>query len=218
MASVSFTLPADYWQSFSLGKQDLEFLSTYLFENETPLTEGELVPVIVKERIRNEREALVKQQQSNGKIYLPAENYQVGDSLVFPAMDWKIGKVVNVRPGVNPSMGEFNVIDVEFGGGKSHLFAADLASHKLNQPLEISVDDQLLNPDNVITAHGTEIEQKLEKALSADDDLVKITACWFPRALLMDISVGQLNLAEAVLDEAGGKPLTTAGLIEQLEI
>ena len=218
MASVSLTLPADYWQSFSLGKQDLEFLSTYLFENETPLTEKELVPVIVNERIRKEREALVKQQQASGKIYLPAENYTVGENLVFPALDWTIGKVVNIRPGVNPSMGEFNVIEVEFEAGKSKLFAAGLASHKLNQPLEISVNDQLLNPDNVITAHGTGIEQKLGKALSADDDLVKITACWFPRALLMDISLGQLNLAEAVLDEAGGRPLTTAGLIEQLEI
>jgi len=218
MASVSLTLPADYWQSFSLGKQDLEFLSTYLFENETPLTEKELVPVIVNERIRKEREELVKQQQASGKIYLPAENYIVGENLVFPALDWTIGKVVNIRPGVNPSMGEFNVIEVEFEAGKSKLFAAGLASHKLNQPLEISVDDQLLNPDNVIAAHGTGIEQKLEKALSADNDLVKITACWFPRALLMDISLGQLNLAEAVLDEAGGRPLTTAGLIEQLEI
>jgi len=129
LASVSLTLPADYWQSFSLGKQDLEFLSTYLFENETPLTERELVMVIVNERIRNEREALVKQQQSNGKIYLPAENYQVGETLVFPAMDWKIGKVVNIRPGVNPSLGEFNVIEVEFEGGKVHLFAAGLVTH-----------------------------------------------------------------------------------------
>ena len=142
MASVSLTLPVDYWQSFSLGKQDLEFLSTYLFENETPLTERELVPVIVNERIRNEREALVKQQQSSGKIFLPAENYTVGENLVFPALDWKIGKVVNVRPGINPSMGEFSVIEVEFEAGKSKLFASGLASHKLNQPLEISVDDQ----------------------------------------------------------------------------
>ena len=42
---------------YSLGRKDLEFLSTYLFENETPLTEKELVPVLVEERIRGEREA-----------------------------------------------------------------------------------------------------------------------------------------------------------------
>jgi len=41
---------------------------------------------------------------------------------------------------------------------------------------------------------------------------------WFPRALLVDMSVGNLNVAEAVLDEAAGKPLSTAALIEQLEM
>ena len=113
----------------------------------------------------------------------------------------------------------FEVIEIEFEGGVSRLMAAGLANHKLNQPVEISIDDQLLNPENVIKAHGRELEQKLDKALSADGDLVKVAARWFPRALLVDINVGQLNLAEAVLEEAAaGKPLTTSALIEQLEI
>jgi len=219
MASVPFTLPPDYWQTFSLGKKDLEFLSTYLFENETPLTEKELVPVLVGERIRSEREALVKQQRSIGKVYVPEGHYKVGESLVFPALDWKKGKVASLRPGVNPPMGEFEVIEVEFEGGTADLLAASLANHKLNQPVEISIDDELLNPENVIKTHGPELEQKLDKVLSADRDLVKVAARWFPRALLVDINVGQLNLAEAVLDEAAaGKPLTTTALIEQLEI
>jgi hypothetical protein len=206
MASVPFTLPADYWQTFFLGKKDLEFLSTYLFENETPLTEKELIG----ERIRNERETLAKQQRSLGKVYLPEGHYKVGESLIFPALDWKKGKVTNLRPGVNPAMGEFEVIEVEFEAETSRLLAAGLANHKLNQPVEISSDDQMLNPENVIKAYGLDLEQKLDKALSDDDDLVKVAACWFPRALLLDISVGQLNLAEAVLDEAAaGKPLTT---------
>ncbi len=219
MASVPITLPPDYWQTFSLGKKDIEFLTTYLFENETPLTEKELVPVLINERINVERDALVKQQRSIGKVYLPEGRYKVGESLVFPAMDWKKGKVIGHRPGINPSLGEFEVMEVEFEGGPNHLFAAGLANHKLNQPVEISVEDQMLNPDNVIKTYGPDLEQKLDKALSADKDLVKIAARWFPRALLVDINVGQLNLAEAVLDEAAaGKPLATAALIDQLEI
>ncbi len=218
MASVPFTLPPDYWQTFSLGKKDLEFLSTYLFENETPLTEKELVPVLVDERIRSEREALAKQRNSIGRVYLPEGHYKVGDDLVFPAFAWKKGKVTSLRPGVNPAFSEFEVIEVVFDGGSSRLLAAGLANHKLNQPVEIAIDDQTLNPENVIKTHGTELEQKLDKALSADDDLVKVAARWFPCALMVDINVGQLNLAEAVLDEAAGKPLTTTTLIEQLEI
>ena len=74
MASVSLTLPPDYWQTFSLGKKDLEFISNHLFENEIPLNEEELVPILVEERIRSESEALVNQQKSVGRIYLPKEH------------------------------------------------------------------------------------------------------------------------------------------------
>jgi hypothetical protein len=219
MANVPFTLPPDYWQTFSPGKKDLEFLTNYLFENETPLTEKELVPILVTERIRNEREALAKQQRSIGKVYIPEGHYEVGENLVFPVLSWIKGKVTGLRPGVNPGMGEFEVIEVEFEGGVARLFAAGLAEHKLNQPVEISSDDQSFNLDNVIKSHGQEVEIKLDKALSAEGELVKVAACWFPKALLVDISAGQLNLAEAVLDEAAaGKPLTTKALIEQLEI
>jgi hypothetical protein len=212
MASVSFTLPPDYWLTFSPGKKDLEFLNTYLFENEIPLTEKELAPLLIAERVRIEREELAKKQRSIGKVYVPEGHYEIGESLVFPVLGWIKGKVTGLRPGVNPGMGEFEVIEVEFDGGNKRLLAASLA-------VEISIDDQLLNPDNVLKTYGHEVERKLDQALSLDRDLVKVAACWFPKALLVDISIGQLNLAEAVLDEAAaGKPLTTTALIEQLEI
>jgi hypothetical protein len=218
MAGVPLTLSPDYWQTFSLGKKDLEFISTHLFENEIPLTEAELVPILVQERIRDERDALVTQQKSSGRIYLPAERYQVGERLVFPALDWKKGKVTNIRPSVNPTLGEFDVFEVEFEAGGSRMFAAGLQDHKLNQPVEISVDDQLLNPANVLKVHGPEMEQKMTAALTADKALVQVAGRWFPRALLVDVNVGHMNLAEAVLDEAAGKPLPTSALIEQVEM
>ncbi|MGB8214672.1 MAG: hypothetical protein WCE68_14025 [Anaerolineales bacterium] len=218
MAVSSLTLPTDYWQAFSLGKNDLEFISTHLFENEIPLTEGELVPILVEERIRYERAALVKQQKSGGRMYLPGERYTSGEKLVFPALEWKKGQVTGVRPGVNPDLGEFEVITVAFENGNVCLFAAGLENHKLNHPVEISIDDQLLNPDNVLKTHAPELEQKLAAALEADTALVQVAGRWFPRALLVDVNVGHLNLAEAVLDEAGGKPLPTTQLIEQLDL
>lgn len=218
MASASLTLPADYWQTYSPGKKDLEFISTYLFENETPLTVKELVPVLVGERIDAERQALTSQQQAGGRLYLPKERYQAGEELVFPAKDWKKGRVTGKRPGVNPDLGDFEVLEVELEGGTPRLFAAGLEEHKLNQPVEIAADDQLLNPENVLAAYGREIEQKLAHSLSADDGLVQIAGRWFPRALLVDVNLGHLNLAEAVLDEATGKPLPTTTLIEQVEL
>jgi hypothetical protein len=218
MAGVPLTLSPDYWQTFSPGKKDLEFISTYLFENEIPLSEAELVPILVDERIREERDDLVRQQKSGGRVYLPGERFSTGERLVFPALDWKKGCVKNVRPGVNPSMGAFDVIDVELEDGATRQFAAGLEDHKLNRPAEVSEDDQLLNPANVLKAHGAEIEQKLTSALTDDQALVQVAGRWFPRALLVDVNVGHLNLAEAVLDEAAGKPLPTKALLEQVEL
>ena len=218
MASVNLTLPSDYWQTFSLNKKDLEFISNYLFENEEPLTEAELVPVLVAERIRAESEALVDQQKSAGKIYLPKEHYNIGESLVFPALDWKVGKLTGTRPGVNPSVGQFEVIQVEFAGGAKHQFAAGLAEHKLNEPVQISSEDQLMNPEYVLQTYGALIENKLTEGLSKDPELVRVTMRWFPRALLVDVNPGHLNVAEAILDEAAGKPLSTQTLIEQLDL
>jgi hypothetical protein len=47
---------------------------------------------------------------------------------------------------------------------------------------------------------------------------VYIAGRWFPKALLVDVNAGNLNLAEAVLDMAGGGPLPTAELMEQIEM
>ena len=218
MAGVPFTLSPDYWQTFSLGKKDLEFLSTHLFENEIPLNETELIPILVEERIRAERADQVKQQKSDGRIYLPGERYKAGEKLVFPALNWKKGKVTRARPSVNPTLGDFEVIEVVFDDESSRQFAAGLEDHQLNRPVEISADDQMLNPVNVLKSNGPELEQKLTAALLVDNALVQVAGRWFPRALLVDVNVGHLNLAEAVLDEAGGKPLPTRALIDQLDL
>ena len=62
------------------------------------------------------------------------------------------------------------------------------------------------------------LKNKLEEALLIDKGLVRIAGRWFPKSLLIDINVGHLNLAEAVLDEAGGKPLTTSALMKHMEM
>jgi hypothetical protein len=218
MASVSFRVPPDYWKNLSLSKNDLEFISNYLFEKETPLTEKELLPIFIEKRIQSERDTLIKKQQSSGTIYLPKDHYKIGENLVFPAFNWAKGKAVSVRPGVNPAVGPFEVVEVEFEGGLKRQFAAGLADHKLNQSVEANLEDQMLTSFSVLKMFGQELEQKLTKALSSDTDLVRIAGRWFPRALLVDVNVGHLNLAEAVLEEANGSPLATAALVEQIEL
>ncbi|HLO29533.1 MAG TPA: hypothetical protein VK249_10385 [Anaerolineales bacterium] len=210
-------ISTDYWTDLQITLQDVEYLHNHLFELETPLTARELVPVLVNERIRIERLAMQQRRQAGGKTYLPKESYQVGDDLIFPALNWKHGKVTAVRTGANPDIGTFDVLTVDLGNGSERLFASNLADHALNdQP--VTVEEEGFDPDVVLRTYSSDLEKKLEAAFQTDSDLVQIAGRWFPRALLIDVNVGHLNLAEAVLDMAGGEPLPTAALLKDVAL
>lgn len=206
-----------YWEDLQINRQDVEYLHTYLFENEIPLTTRELVTIFVNERVRSERLAEQTQRLAGGKTYLPKESYQVGENLVFPALNWKHGKVTAARAGQNPEIGGFDVLTVQLEDGTERLFASSLPQHILNdQPA--TVEDTGFDSQTILKEHGNAIEKKLEAAFQADDDLVRIAGRWFPRALLVDVNVGHLNLAEAVLDMSAGEPLPTAALLKDVAL
>src|SRR5262249_42743003 len=132
---------------------------------------------------------------------------------------------VGVRPGNNPDYGEFKVIAVEFDNddlntGKNREFAIDLTHpHELSQltngddsykPLgDVSTDEIMsLEHDSIIT--------KVGDSLRASPDLIHMAQKWFPRDLLMDVNIGHLNLAEAVLDMAGGGPMKTEDILNEI--
>jgi hypothetical protein len=216
MAVASIDLPSNYWQTLQVSSRDIEYLQTYLFEHEAPLTSSEMVSILITERLRVEQESAEK-KLVNTKLYLPLEKYNIGDVLKFPVMK-SGGRVIAIRPGVNPEMGGFDVITVVMDGGGEKLFASNLQIHKLNQP---PAEDELasgLDPDIILRDYGADLEKKLNAALMADENLVRIAGRWFPRSLLLDINTGHLNLAEAILDMAGGEPMPTNALIKDLEL
>jgi hypothetical protein len=178
----------------------------------------ELVAALVVERIRKEKIALEQQRSSGGDLYLPKEHYKAKQQLVFPALGWRKGQVIDIRPGQNPDLGEFEVIKVAFENGEEKEFAADLHDHTLNNPLEIAIDDPGLDPKTVLKEYSPYLVEALEEELGSNPDFVRIAGRWFPRALLLDVNVGHLNLAEAVLDMAGGGPMPTAELIQQIDL
>src|SRR5688572_17732961 len=208
-------ISTDYWIDLQITRQDVEYLHNHLFELETPLTARELVAVLVDERIRAERLVMQQRRQAGGKIYLPKESYQLGDELIFPALNWKHGKVTTVRAGTNPELGLFDVLTVDMGNGTEKLFASNLPDHDLNNQTE-TVEEEGFNAEEILRTHGNALEKKIEAAFQSDDDLVRIAGRWFPRALLVDVNVGHLNLAEAVLDMAGGEPLPTSALLKDI--
>lgn len=218
MAIAPFSLQEDYWETFILQEEDTEFLYNYLLELETPLTSREMVSALVTERIKREIKVIERQRTAAGDIYLPKESHTVNQKLVFPAFGWQQGQIVDVREGHNPDLPPFKIIRVDFESGEQHEFASELPDHILNDPPSINQEDELLDSQSVLLAYGDELSSRLEEGLNDHTDFVRIAGKWFPRALLIDINVGQLNLAEAVLDIAGGGPLSTSAILNQVDI
>lgn len=207
----------DYWKNLQITNQDIEFLHNHLFEIETPLTTRELIGVLIHERYHVENLAVQKRRQAGGKSYFPKESYQAGDELVFPALEWTHGKVLNLRAGVNPALGEFDVLTVQMEDGGERLFASNLAVHSLNEE-PVSNEEENFDAEAILRVNGHALDKKLETTLEDDEAIVRIAGRWFPRALLVDINVGHLNLAEAVLDVSGGEPLTTQALLKDVSL
>ncbi len=215
MVFAAFSLREDYWDDFELNDTDIEFLYNYLLETETPLPSEDLIAVLVEERIRQELHRLEQQQLEGGELYLPKETYKPGQQLVFPALGGRTATVLNIRKGWNPEYAEFDVIRVRFDDGDEKEFAAGFENHPLNNPPDF--DEDIPTADEVIASYKDLLIERLESGLFSNPDFVRIAFKWFPRALLMDVNNGHLNLAEAVLDMAGGGPLPTSDLLEPLD-
>ena len=218
MALAPFSLKKDYWLNFDVTNHDLEFIYNYLLEVEQPQTTRNLVKALASERIRVEKISLEKQQRSGGNVYYPKDHFQTGQVLQFPQFDWQSGTILSARPGQNPEIGSFEVVEVELLNGDKKVLAANLQQHVLNQPVKIDLDNPLLNEKHILETYGEDLEAIIEDALAENEHLVRIAGRWFPRALLVDINVGHLNLAEAVLDMMGGGPLDTQALMEQIDM
>lgn len=218
MSISPLTLRANFWESFDIQEQDLEFLYNFLLEHETPQTSSELIEALLADHIRQEKDNLIKGQPAQGEIYLPKKHYQPGQTLLFPALEWKSGQVKDIRPGQNPEYPPFEVMGVDFGAGETHEFATGIENHLLNQPIAVKLDDPQFDVKQVFQHHGSRLTIQLNEMLEANPDLVRIAGRWFPRALLVDVNIGHLNLAEAVLDMSGGGPMTTHTLLEQIEL
>ncbi len=211
-------IPTDYWTALQISQQNVDYLHNHLFEQEAPLTSRELTAILVGERIRMEQAAALAKRQAAGKSYLPKDSYPADTDLVFPALNCQKGKVTAVRAGANPAVGEFEVVTVLMENGAERMFAANLAAHVLNDAPILSTQEQGLDPEAILTEHGADLEKKIEAAFQSDEGLVQIAGRWFPRALLLDVNVGHLNLAEAVLDMSGGQPQPTSALLKDVEL
>lgn len=206
------------WTKFSLSSSDLDFIYNYLLEKETPASTREIAEAMIGERIRVQRNELMKSISELGKIYRPADSYQPGDQVAFPKLANQVGTVIELRKGKNPDLPEFSVAKFRFADGKEKEFAAGVETHALNQldPLSAFYPD-FMDLNGTLKKYGKLILKSLRRDLSRSEELFGMSDYWFPTALLADVNPGFLNLAEAAMEMENGIPLSTAKILEMIE-
>ncbi|NLF75523.1 MAG: hypothetical protein GX573_07480 [Chloroflexi bacterium] len=211
-----------YWtESFTVTEGDLEYLFSVFLEDETPLTSREIARLLVQYRAKQEAQTL-RRQIEKGEIFQPKNSYSVGQQLVFPALNYKVGEVIAQRPGHNPEHGEFTVIQVDFGDGKAREYATALTSpHALNLDASPEAQSAIASEetiDRIMGQYGDDIIYLLEERLRETDDVAYFAGRWFLRSLLADVGIARLHLAEAVLVMHEGGPLDTPSIAKEVDL
>lgn len=212
--------PAYWGDEFRVTPEDLQHLSTLLVEEELPRSAEELGRALVLHRCRQE-EALIERALSKGTPYQPKRSYEIGEQVVFPALGYRAAEVVGSRPGHNPEYGTFQVIQAKFEDGRKREFASELTvDHLLNREAQAVAAEGTdhRTPEELAALYGPQVGSVLEKHLESEPDFVRLAGRWFRSDLLVEVHVGHLNLAEAVLDVAGGGPSPTEALLGDLEL
>ena len=208
-----------YWQKrFELTDADVEQIYNHLLEVEQPQTADQLASVVIAHRVAQEKQE-IKRRLAGRVVYQPAHHYEAGDELVFPALNFAYGSVVDTRPGRNPEAGRFTVIVVEVDG-KQREFAADLEyEHVLNSENgSIFEALEMIEAEELTELYGSLVTERISGGLDERDAFVRLANKWFLKALLTEVTVGHLNLAEAVLDMFGGGPLPPEEILPHLDL
>ena len=213
------TQTAEYWRDFLLTADDVEHLRGLLLDGDGPLTTQELAAALVTERCRRE-EAELRSELAEGTLYQPKKTFQVDDKVIFPALDFRLGKITAIRPGQNPEYGAFEVITVDFGPERRpRSFAAGLtAPHKLNVDIpDLLVSGDLASPQKLLGTVASHLPERLAAQLSEQAGFAAFEDRWLLRDLLAEVHVGHLNIAEAMI-EMRQSPVNSEVLLKELAL
>ncbi|MCL5997733.1 MAG: hypothetical protein M1546_17005 [Chloroflexi bacterium] len=163
---------------------------------------------------------MLRRNLEHHTIYQPKKQYTIGEELIFPALQLAPGRVVEQRPGHNPEKAPFDVIMVEMADGKRSEYAANYKwPHRLNDDnvlATLSEEGEQATPEQLYESYGARVAEVIDATLVKHSDFLRIANEWFLRALMAEVNIGHLNLAEAVLDMTGGGPLTTGVILQEL--
>jgi hypothetical protein len=153
---------------------------------------------------------------------LPQSHYEVGQTLVFPALEFATGEVTDVRAGQNPEHGKFDVIKVRFSAGTREFASGLQTGHRLNQSNgnHLLHDATQLSADEIYALYQDEIDESILYALEEGDrheEFVEVDGVWLLADMLAEIHEGHLNIAEALID-VHAEPQSTEQLLSEIDL
>jgi hypothetical protein len=210
---------------FKITNDDIDYINALLLEREIPMDTRSLARAIVNNNVRRESEKL-RQRFKDAVRYDPAQTYEVGQRVVFPAFDHAIAEVLEKRPGDNSEYGEFEVIAVAFEDDSLNtadttreFAAAYNPAHTLNSPDDdngAASTSDLSAEDVLLSDFFDDLMDMVDERLMQDNSLIRVAGYWFSKELMIQTNDGHMHLAEAVLDVVGGGPLSTEDILEQI--
>ncbi len=208
-----------YWQGqFTLSHKDLEFIYNQILEENRIFQLDDIALTLVRRQCQAEEMAAHSEFQQ-GKLYQPKEKFAVGETVVFPALDFALGTVQQTRPGHHPVYGNFTVINVAFEtAGVTREFVTDFHQpHPLNldSAQTFSTIQGLMSPEEIFETYRDAIRARVQAVLDGGKDFIRFHDQYFLRDLLPGFHEGLFNIADAAIDINNG-PLSVDALIEHV--
>jgi hypothetical protein len=201
-----------------ISDDDAAFLYDWLHGEQKPATVKDLALALIGQRLAAQAK-VIQAELSKGEAYQPKKAYEVGQTLVFPALDFVAGTVEAIRDGVNPMYPPFKVIQIQVADErKLREFPAELDyPHKLNADVLGLLEGS--SPKDIYEEHKAVLEPALDAKLSDASDLgfVQLDGRWFLRELMAEVHVGHMNLAEAMV-ELNNRPVESDEVLKELDL
>jgi hypothetical protein len=207
-----------FWNNFRVSDSDLERLYGFVLEKGEPVPARELVMHVIEARVKEEEERRARLSR-HATLYQPKLQFEVGQRLIFSALDDAEGTVTAVRAGDNPRLPSFQVVTVLFDHeNRTREFAAAYdAPHPLNATRAATSGAADESPSEIFERYGTGLEKALLTRLRDDKEFVVKDHAGLLRGLMTDIQEYHLNLAEAAIEQSNAA-LSTTELARLLEL
>jgi len=213
------TQKESYWGSdFALTNTDIEQIYNHFLEAERPQTADEIARMIIAYRVAEETNQ-IKRKLSGRIIYQPKNSYEIGDKLVFPALQFAHGDVTAVRDGFNPHDSSFKVVNVEIEDVATEFATSLQPDHALNATDGDGVEALLeVDEDELVTLYADRVKTAVSQELEKRDEFVELGDVWFVKQLMAEVNAGHLHLTEAILEMNKGGPLPTEKIVPDLDM